>query len=163
MTHTLKIVTVKLIFYHVHRCIEKNRRYEQPWNSPRCFQDKKRSQIFVPERLCVSHAEDPLAGAHEEYENHVDQQQNGDNSEHRHRLHVQGHAAVLRDSRCWCQTCDQYNYQCIQLHRYVCKRIRKIHHNTPAMSQNLVSCLTRQHIWDRSYCARPWSPARLCC
>ncbi len=43
----------------------------------------------------VSHAEDPSAGVHEDDENHVDQQQNGDNSEHRHRLHVQGHAAVL--------------------------------------------------------------------
>lgn len=73
----------------------------------RCFQDEKQSQIFAPVGLCVSHAEDPLAGAHEEDQNHVDQQQNGDHSEHRHRLHVQGHAAVLRDSRCFCQACDQ--------------------------------------------------------
>lgn len=51
--------------------------------------------MFARVLLCVSHAEDPSAGAHEDDENHVDQQQNGDNSEHRHRLYVQGHAAVL--------------------------------------------------------------------
>lgn len=97
----------------------------------RCFQDEKQSQIFAPVGLCVSHAEDPLAGAHEEDQNHVDQQQNGDHSEHRHRLHVQGHAAVLLS-----------NLRSAQLSVHPAAQMY-IKHDTPAASQAPASRLPR--------------------
>ncbi len=91
--HALGNVSVTYFTISV-RSKAQNHRYEQP----RVFTD-----------VCQS-CRGASAGAHEDDENHVDQQQNGDNSEHRHRLHVQGHAAVLLPN---------HRYQCMPPRRCV--------------------------------------------